>query len=291
MIHIELSKALFEIEDLKGRLATAEAERDAARAEVAQVIERYCDPEEDQTLAEVADRLYLHGVEGWGRAGELQEALLTAQSGEARAVEALAVITSAALVRNYWFDTCSRTLAENWEEKADQAIDRMDAAMKLVSQIHDQPALAWLAQREKSAAEKATDGEALAKAEAEKASEGMLNAIHMEARAFLALREVARLMKASKWKADCDHRRAPCEGVGCNGAQFAQIEALVAEFDSIDTPAWLAQQRAEAAAEALEALEQRWCCGDEYGLHYDEIWRCARDCAAALRAGATGETA
>lgn len=52
--------------------------------------------------------------------------------------------------------------------------------------------------------------------------------------------------------------------------------------------AWLAQQRAEAAAEALENVRIGWLSDNDYRPGIPEIWRYIADRAAALRAGATG---
>jgi hypothetical protein len=52
----------------------------------------------------------------------------------------------------------------------------------------------------------------------------------------------------------------------------------------------LRAQRAEAAAEELEGLAERWCCDDRYDCTFHDLWRLVSDRVNALRAGATGET-
>jgi hypothetical protein len=60
--------------------------------------------------------------------------------------------------------------------------------------------------------------------------------------------------------------------------------------------AWLAQQRAQAAKKELESLFGHWEANDDYSETAAGLWRCIEDRikaleeAAALRAGATGET-
>jgi hypothetical protein len=140
-----IGSELPEITALKARIAELEAERDNAV--------RYT-----ELLIQERDASNKLAEECSNEAQCAQADLDSARAGEARAVEALKALTAASLVRNYWFDTCSRTLAPNWEEKANAGLDAMDAAMKLVSQIHDKPALDYLAQQRREAAAEALLG-------------------------------------------------------------------------------------------------------------------------------------
>jgi hypothetical protein len=182
MFRHELSKALFEIEELKDRLATAEAERDNAL--------RYT-----ELLIAERDALNKLADECSNEAQCAQAALLAAQAGEARAVEALEAEQRAA----HW-----RNLARITDKHED----------------------------------------------------------HIEA---TRLSEIAQNL------------RHGVVLVG-NPSPFA----------------WLAQQRAEAAAEELKGLFGHWESNDSYSETATGLWRCIEDRikaleAAALRAGATGK--
>lgn len=119
--------------------------------ECEEVLTAYGDPEEDEAFAQVVEKIAKNGDEGWGRAGELQQALTAAQSGEARAVEALADIANEG--RMWHDDDCSWAGIENkctcGYRKAAQQI-----AMILAEA---QPALDWLAQQRAEAAAEALD--------------------------------------------------------------------------------------------------------------------------------------
>ena len=86
-----------------------------------------------------------------------QAAAEEARIGKARVVEALKALTRAALARNYWLDTCSRTLAPDWEEKSNSAIDGMNDAMTQASEIADSSDVPWLAQQRREAAVEALE--------------------------------------------------------------------------------------------------------------------------------------
>jgi hypothetical protein len=188
MFSHELSKALFEIEELKARLATVEGERDAARADAVDMQSLF---DLQRRRMVVADELWrkAHPEEGmtWPDLGRLLEWLMeqttTAQSGEARAVEAL------------------RNLRLPLAQLGDF----------IYSPVRD-------------------------------ASQELLSIVN----------------------------------------------SVLTDVETNPAVSWLAQQRAEAAAEALEHLRTRWLTDPNYSVGQQEIWRCAREYAAALRAGATG---
>ena len=146
------SQLYAKIEEAAKDAQRLEGERDAARGEAAEVIEHYGDPEEDETLAEVVDRINKNAEEGWGRAGDLQAALLTAQAGEARAVE---LCVKASNVIRWCLESITRIDPIGGMEGFPDEFGGVGYDCEVVGA--SSPALAWLAQRDAEVAAKALE--------------------------------------------------------------------------------------------------------------------------------------
>lgn len=135
--HIEtmrdaLAGGIEQIKQLEARLATAEAERDAALARA-------------REARETAENYLGHCDASCKQLEATEAALLTAQSGEARAVEALKRIVEAPGCGCKPICQC-RTL----ESRSIESEAKMDIATEAIEAL--QPALAWLAQQRAEAA-------------------------------------------------------------------------------------------------------------------------------------------
>lgn len=93
-------------------------------------------------------------------------------------------------------------------------------------------------------------------------------------------------MTIDDWRARYNGLNAETDRLQTKVDRLREHEARA--LDAQPALSWLSQQRAEAAAEALENVRIGWISDNDYRPGIPEIWRYIADRAAALRAGATG---
>lgn len=155
------------------------------------------------------------------------------------------------------------------------AVDERDAARKLYDERQDD----WIVERQSLQelnAQLVKNHDAM-QAERDAAQAG-------EARAVEALRKLANEADALRIEEYSIRELVGNTNWSCLRLRIDEARAL----DAQPALVWLAQQRREAAAEALENVRIGWLSDNDYRPGVPEIWRYIADRAAVLRAGATG---
>lgn len=92
-----------------------------------------------------------------------------------------------------------------------------------------------------------------------------------------ALEKTHALIRASGWRADCDHKRRSCEEIGCNGHFFRESERTIAEALVAPTPEAVEQWRRERELDSAAVAAAEYCWRFHLGTFRGFNWGTAQE--------------